>query len=192
MLYHSYGSVPGMEALADYVHTLEKGEKKPGWGKVVRLVFCAAFILDVGGSLNKALGGKPLPWFQISGDEVTPATPHQIFYNDLEPSVSEPYISALKPHSHPTFFSELTVAPWKVIPSTYVVCENDEAIPLHTQEGMIAMAQGVVERSFDTVERCAASHSPFISMPEWLCSVLIKAAGGEVNGVENENGNLHI
>jgi hypothetical protein len=112
------------------------------------------------------------------GDEVRPNTPDKIFYNDLSPSVAAHHISTLKPHSYPTFASQLAVAPWKVIPSTYILCANDMAIPLAAQEGMIGMAQDVAPSSFDVVERCDASHSPFISQPEWLADKFVKAAGG--------------
>lgn len=77
-----------------------------------------------------------------------------------------------------TFNSKLTVAPWKTIPCTYILCENDKAIPLAVQEGMIAMAQQMAPESFDVIERCSAGHSPFLSQPKWLASKLVKAAGG--------------
>lgn len=200
IVYHSYGSVPGSEALVDYLKDLESKTKKRGWGNVQRLVFCCAFVLPEGGSLMAALQSKDLPWFIKNvcllpvlihpknfpwltirgekGDEVMPDTPEKIFYNDLSAEEAEPYISALKPHSYKTFLSQQSVAPWKVIPSTYIVCENDQAIPLPAQEGMLGMAHQMAPTSFDAIERCGASHSPFISQPGWLSEKLIKAAGG--------------
>lgn len=50
MIYHSYGSVPGCEALVDYVKDLKAGTVKEGWGRVVRLVFVSAFALPLGGT----------------------------------------------------------------------------------------------------------------------------------------------
>jgi hypothetical protein len=58
------------------------------------------------------------------------------------------------------------------------VCENDQALPLAGQEGMIGMAHQMAPTSFDVIERCSAGHSPFISKSEWLAEKLIKAAGG--------------
>ncbi len=110
------------------------------------------------------------------GDEVNPSNPHDIFYNDLSPSASAPYISALKTHSYLTFASTVTVAPWKTVPSTYILCEKDNAIPVPGQDGMIAAAKQVVPESFDVVERCQASHSPFLSVPDWLAEKLIESA----------------
>ena len=75
MIFHSYGGVPGCEALAEYLSDLEdgqaagegkgKGKGREGWGNVRRLVFCTAFVLPKGGSLMAALGGKDLPWFKV-------------------------------------------------------------------------------------------------------------------------------
>jgi len=177
MVYHSYGSVPGHEALSDYLRWLEhpRGQKDRR-GKVRRLVFVSSFILPEGGSLMGVLQGQPLPWFQVNGDEVTPADPASIFYNDLDKDTAEKCVSSLKHHSYLTFSSKVTIAPWKVIPSTYIVCEQDMAIPLEAQEGMIGMAQSMAPSSFDVIEKCNAGHSPFISQPEWLAEKLIKAA----------------
>ena len=74
MLYHSYGGVPGSEALGEYIKDLESGKGKEGWGMVRRLVYCASFVLPEGGSLMAALQGKPLPWFIL--DVVCFPLPH--------------------------------------------------------------------------------------------------------------------
>jgi alpha-beta hydrolase superfamily lysophospholipase len=74
LVYHSYGSVPGCEALADYLKDLQSETKKAGWGKIQRLVFCCAFVLPEEGSLMAALGFKPLPWFIINVCSLTSFT----------------------------------------------------------------------------------------------------------------------
>lgn len=99
--------------------------------------------------------------------------PETIFYNDVDPSQVHNHVSALRPHSYRTFYSAVSVEPYKFIPSTYILCEKDLAIPIHAQEGMVAAAG---PGTFD-VERCDAGHSPFISQPEWLADMFIKAAG---------------
>jgi len=56
------------------------------------------------------------------------------------------------------------------------------AIPVQAQEGMIRAAKATVGEGdgggFDVVERCAAGHSPFLTMPEWVAACVIRAAGG--------------
>lgn len=66
MVYHSYGGVPGSEALGEYMKELESGSKREGKGSVKRLVYVAAFLFPEGGSLMQGLGGKDLPWFQVN------------------------------------------------------------------------------------------------------------------------------
>ncbi|KAG4421421.1 hypothetical protein IFR04_005480 [Cadophora malorum] len=177
MIFHSYGGVVGCEALKEYVNEHETGKSgKQGWGRIRRLVFVAAFVLPEGGSLMAGLGFKPLPWFDIDGEAVNPANPKEIFYNDLSDSEAQIHIAALKQHSYLTFASTLTAAPWKTIPSTYILCEKDNAIPLQGQEGMIAGAKQAAPDSFDVVEKCSASHSPFLSQPDWLAEKLVESA----------------
>lgn len=178
LVYHSYGGVVGAEALTDYVKELESGSKKQSAGEIHRLVYCCAFCLPAGASLMLALNNKPLPWFVIKENAVTCTDPQEIFYNDINPTISAKYIASLKEHSYPTFSSQLTCEPWKVIPSTYIVCEKDNAIPPPAQEGMVAQARVTAPNAFDVVEKIDASHSPFISQPEILAKLLIKAAGG--------------
>ncbi|RDW75805.1 hypothetical protein BP5796_06626 [Coleophoma crateriformis] len=193
---HSYGGTIGSEALGEYVADLEKGEK-PGRGKVVRMVFCTAFCLPMGTSLMKALHMKPLPWFIINvgqvfyrvpqvtsnqetqedESEIRAGTPKEIFYNDISYAEAAPLIAHLKGQGYKTLFSDLTVEPWRIVPSTYILCEADNAIPIQVQEGMIAHAQSIAPNAFDVIERCSAGHSPFLSQPEWLAEKLIKSAG---------------
>ncbi|KAF7883879.1 hypothetical protein EAF00_011191 [Botryotinia globosa] len=79
-----------------------------------------------------------------------------------------------------TFDSPVTTESWRHIPSTFIVCEEDKAILVEAQLGMIRGAQEIAEGSFGTIERKNAGHSPFISQPEWLAEKLIKAAGNPI------------
>ncbi|TEY85143.1 hypothetical protein BOTCAL_0017g00570 [Botryotinia calthae] len=119
----------------------------------------------------------PIIW-SISPDSktVTCLDPYEIFYNDISRTEAQKYVDMLKGHSYNTFRSPVTAEPWRYIPSTYVVCEDDRAVPLEIQLGMIRGAQEIAEESFGTIERINAGHSPFISQPEWLAEKLMKAA----------------
>jgi hypothetical protein len=56
----------------------------------------------------------------------------------------------------------VTVELWPKIPSSYLICENDNAIPAHGQDGMVAYAQEKSGgKTFDHVERCSSGHSLF-------------------------------
>jgi hypothetical protein len=70
------------------------------------------------------------------------------------------------------------VEPWLKIPSSYLLCENDNAIPVQAQDGMIAYSKEKSGgRAFDHVERCESGHSPFLSMPGTVAEFLERAAG---------------
>ena len=169
---HSYGGVVGSECFKGLTKTERRKEGKTGG--VAHLIYCCAFVLPEGVSLYNALQNKPLPWFQISEDEmtVTPATPEKIFYNDLDEKTAKEWTAKLRVMSHEVFSSEVTYAGWKHVPATYLYCEQDNAIPLFAQKGMVENS-GVEWRteSFD------ASHSPFLSIPDKVVEAIRRAAG---------------
>jgi pimeloyl-ACP methyl ester carboxylesterase len=173
LVVHSYGGVIGNEAVKGFAKSDREKEGKTGG--VSHIYFCCAFALPEGVSLMDALNNKPLPWFQINDaqDTVTPATPIETFYND----VKEPqkYVDMLKPHSYRTFASRVTYPGWQYVPSTYLLCEKDEAIPIQAQKGMVEGAQQAgADMKVETVD---ASHSPFMSMPEEVARSIRRAAG---------------
>jgi hypothetical protein len=100
-----------------------------------------------------------------------------VFYNNISEAEGEKWSKTLKPHSYKTFYSEVSVEPWMTIPSAYLLCGKDNAIPVQAQEGMVNMAKEKNPKAFDLVETCDASHSPFLSMPDIVATFLIKSSG---------------
>ncbi|KAL2850399.1 alpha/beta-hydrolase [Aspergillus pseudodeflectus] len=156
---HSYGRLPGYEAIRGVVH----------------LFFCCSFIVPEGKSLITSFGGDDLPWFQVSDDRllVTPATPRETFYNDMGGLDAERAVDALKPHSYQTFHSKLTFAAWRHVPSTYLYCLRDEAIPLSVQKMMVEEVAKGIEIHTHVVD---ASHSPFFTEPGHVADAIKAAA----------------
>jgi pimeloyl-ACP methyl ester carboxylesterase len=148
---HSYGGIPITEAA-----TAEAG--------VAHLVYLCAFQLDVGDSLVSSLGGEVPPWQEISETHVRVTTPEAVFYNGVDPQLTAQAVARLHLHSTSALTQPLSRAAWTELPSTYVVCEQDQAIPVFAQEAMSARA--------DTVVRLDAGHSPFLSQPAELAGVL--------------------
>jgi pimeloyl-ACP methyl ester carboxylesterase len=150
---HSYGGVPATEGLA-------------GLRNVVGVVYLCAFQLDIGESLLGAVGGRAPGWWDLHRREgyVDPLRPAEIFYADVDPHTAGSAVARLGHQSLAAFEQPLTRAAWRTIPSTYVVCEQDAAIPVAAQELM-------AERS-GRVLRMPGSHSPFLSRPEQLAGVL--------------------
>lgn len=171
---HSYGGLPGCEAIRGLDWESRRRENQPGG--VVHLFFCCSFIVPEGKSLISSFGGGDLPWFQVSDDRflVNPATPRETFYNDMDESDASVAAGELKPHSYQTFHSKITFEAWRHVPSTYLYCLKDNAIPLAVQKWMVEdIAKGVTIRT----EVLNASHSPFYTDPILVAAAIRKAAG---------------
>jgi pimeloyl-ACP methyl ester carboxylesterase len=153
VLGHSYGGVVITEALA-------------GLSNVQRLIFLTAFMLDEGETLYAACGSIDPEWWQVSADKVrlTARTPENIFYNKCTPEISQRAVTELRSQSLLAFNQPITKVSWKEIPSTYIICEQDNAIPLFAQE---AMSQRATESL-----RMDSDHSPFLSAPQELAKLI--------------------
>ena len=145
-------------------------EATQGRDDVAHLVYLCAFMLDTGESLLGALGGQAPPWFVVdeAAGTTTVSTPYEVFYGDVDPSVAAEFPPLLRPQTLSSFGSPLTGAGWHTIPSTYVGCTQDQAIPYPAQQAMSARAGSVV-----TLE---TSHSPFVSAPADVAAVVRAAA----------------
>jgi len=153
VLAHSYGGLPVTEGLVD-------AENVRG------LIFLTAFVLDEGESLFAACGSQDPPWWQRSDDgvRVVPNDPESIFYNTCSDDVANAAVAALRTQSISSFTQPITKCSWKAIPSTYIVCLQDQAIPLPAQEAMAERT--TVRREMDT------DHSPFLSDPTPLARLI--------------------
>ena len=83
-------------------------------------------------------------------------------YNDLPSSEALLWASRLIPQSYRVQTTKLKrTAAWHFIPSTYLVCENDQAAPPAYQEMFAANAKS-------QIEKCSSGHSPHLSHPSML------------------------
>ncbi|KAJ4287560.1 hypothetical protein N0V90_012263 [Kalmusia sp. IMI 367209] len=169
LVVHSYGGLVGQNALEGLGYKQRQAAGKKGG--VIIFVYLAAFVVPKGGTIQAMLGGQPLPWMKFNGDYVTAATPELIFYHDLNPEAQKTAIAKLKHQSARIFTDEVTYEPWHEIPSMYIFCEEDKALPLPIQQHM-AQTLGADVPSFKSV----GSHSPFLSQPEEVVEGLEYAA----------------
>ena len=154
---HSYGGVVVTEAAAE----------APNVG---HLVYLAAFMLDEGESLLGAAGGEPQAFFVATPDgrAWTTRGAEGVFYNDCSESDKAWAVTQLQPQSASSFTETLRAAAWRDRPSTYVVCEQDQAILVFAQEAMSQRAGAVA--------RLDCGHSPFLSRPDELVKLLAQWA----------------
>ncbi|KAL4775139.1 Alpha/beta hydrolase fold-1 [Aspergillus nidulans var. acristatus] len=161
---HSYGGVVASSS----VEGLAKADRETAGqnGGVVRIAYMAAFVLDKGQSLLDMLGGQYLPWMEVKGDYVHCNAGAEAAMHDLTPEERQKWSSELVHTSRAVFSGASTYEPWHRIPSAYILCEEDLALPLLFQEMMAA------KLGTDLTYRLKSSHSPFLSMPDSLADVL--------------------
>ncbi|MEO3784153.1 alpha/beta fold hydrolase [Actinocorallia sp. B10E7] len=152
---HSYGGIPVTQAAA----------KAAG---VSRIVYLAAYQLDAGESLL-GFHGAPVP-DEPAGLRPVPDDPLPMFYGDVPDAEARDAALRLVPQSTRSFAEPLTEAAWRTVPSAYIVCEHDRALPPRDQEALAARSE--------EAHRLASGHSPFLSMPQELASLLAKIALG--------------
>ena len=155
VLGHSYGGMVITQALS-------------GVTNVSRLLFLTASMLNSGTSLIEACGNVDPPWWIRSddGESIEVLNPKDVFYNTSPERLAERTSNSLRPQSVSSFSQKLTECSWLTIPSTYIVCRNDNAIPLEAQEAMSRSASKVVSMDVD--------HSPFLSNPDGLAEIILK------------------
>ncbi|KAL4897645.1 Alpha/beta hydrolase fold-1 [Aspergillus ambiguus] len=166
---HSYGGVVGSSA----VKGLAKADREANGqtGGVIEMVYLAAFALEQGKSLLDMLGGQYLPWMRAEGDYVHVDSAPAVAFHDLLPEDQEKQLAGLAHTSGAVFSGAVSYEPWHRIPSAYIVCEEDQALPLAIQEMMAARIGG------RWTYRLKSSHSPFLSMPDKLADVMVELAG---------------
>ncbi|KAL4755459.1 hypothetical protein BDW72DRAFT_200080 [Aspergillus terricola var. indicus] len=152
---HSYGGVVASSA----VEGLAKADREVAGqnGGVVRIAYMAAFALDKGQSLLDMLGGQYLPWMEVEGDYVYCNAGAEAAMHDLTPEERQKWSSELVHTSRAVFSGASTYEPWHRIPSAYILCEEDLALPLQFQEMMAA------KLGTDLTYRLKSSHSPFLT-----------------------------
>jgi len=154
---HSYGGAAVTEGLAESPN-------------VRHLVYLAAFMLDAGESVLGVAGGTPPPFWEGTpdGQAWRARDPENVFFNDCPPADIEWAVSRLQPQSASSFAETLAAAAWQDRPSTYVVCERDQALP--------PFAQGAMSKRATDVVRLDSGHSPFLSRPDELVTLLTRFA----------------
>ncbi len=153
---HSYGGIAISEGCAGSPHA-------------AALVYLCAFMLEPGQALLDAMQHQLPPWIALdeaSGSHLAQDTQRSL-YGDCPPDVASAAAERLTPQSVAAIATPQTVAAWQTLPSTYVLCEQDQAVPPPAQEAMASRAAAV--------ERLPSSHSPFLSRPDDVAAIVRRA-----------------
>ena len=152
---HSYGGIPVTQASAA-AHN------------VSRLIYLSAYLPDVDGSMF-TLHGAPDPE-DTTGLFPTIGSPRISLYADLSDEESAAAESRLIDQTALSFAGRVTAAGWKHIPTTYIISDQDQAIPPAMQLEMAGAAGA-------DVVHLNSSHSAFLSMPGELADLVVKTIG---------------
>jgi pimeloyl-ACP methyl ester carboxylesterase len=142
-----------------------------GHPAVAHTVYLSAAWPKTGESMSDVMGDGPPPNWMVPHDDGTITVTDDIdvardtLCADVDPERAAEELRHLVPQSQASARAAST-APERTHPTTYIICELDNAIPPAAQERMAAAA--------DNIERLASSHQPMTSMPDQLAAILTR------------------
>ena len=98
--------------------------------------------------------------------------PVGLFYHDLPPADAARYAALLNPQHAGTMVQDVTHAAYAHVPSAYLLCTLDAAIPVATQRSMIDRAG---KENFALVEEVDTAHSPMLNKPVEVAAFIERA-----------------
>jgi pimeloyl-ACP methyl ester carboxylesterase len=146
---------------------------------VAALVYIAAFAPDAGESVNTLIANPP------PGAPVPPILPPEqgflfldktkfrsSFAGDVDADVAGFMADSQVPWGVEALSGEITKPAWSIKPSWYLVATEDKMIPPDAQRLM-------AKRAGATTSEAAGSHAIYVSRPDVVAEVILKAAKSE-------------
>ncbi|KAI0460254.1 Alpha/beta hydrolase fold-1 [Xylaria acuta] len=170
LICHSYGGVVTSEA----VRGLDRASRGPDTGAVIRLVYVAAIVLDVGNKVWPE--DPPKEQFIVDGELCwrNPEAPDtQLWLAGCNEEQMMLVASSVRSHARQCFNEPTTYDGWRHIPGTYAIAKKD------LMPNMIAAApEG---HKFEEIVEVDGDHFAFCSAPEQVADVIQKAADKAVH-----------
>lgn len=152
---HSYGGIVTAEAAA-------------GVDSVRHLLLVASYLPEVGQSLSSFGGEEPAPFLEIDPEggtfTVRADALADTFLQDCEPQVQQQALGKTAKQSLAVLQQPVSAAAWQQVPTTYLVCTQDQGTPAALQREFALQATGTV--SLD------AGHHPFLSQPAAVADLI--------------------
>ncbi|KAJ5889047.1 hypothetical protein N7495_009088 [Penicillium taxi] len=165
---HSYGGSVSSGA-AEGLGWAERSKNGLSGG-VISVVWLSAFVTQKGQVNLDLLGGNWLPWMLPNDDGYIYSSQQEaIFYHDMTAEEQQSAISKLLPQPRRCFLEPITYESWHDIPSFFIFCDQDAALPLPFQEAFAAILKNPGTFHIES------SHSPFFSVPEKVVEGLEQA-----------------
>jgi hypothetical protein len=95
--------------------------------------------------------------------------PEKLFFNDLDLEQREKWIKKMESQPSSGWDSTITYCGWREVPSVYLICKADQALPVPVQLHMAQLAGS-------QIEECEAGHMVILSMPDRVVEVIKAAA----------------
>lgn len=173
---HSWGGFVASESISQDL-CVSSSDLSKGKGGIIHVIYVSAWVLLPGDSIMLRFTDPNTSFItQVDTNEDGSARITNIedcFYNDID-SVEERYNLALKHVLH--HFTEVaqkaTRTPGKVVPTTFVYCEKDLAVPLGLQKSMVADVVGSLPPMSLVEAKLDAGHFPFCSMPDEVVKIV--------------------
>ncbi|WP_121715595.1 alpha/beta fold hydrolase [Streptomyces sp. E5N91] len=113
-----------------------------------------------------------------AADELRPAI-RSAFYGGVDEATANAAIALLGPESPTAMATQpttLTERGWGSIPRTYVLCTQDNTIPVALQRLFVTQADSAFPRNTTRVVTLESAHAPYLSMPDQLADVVAPLA----------------
>ncbi len=152
---HSYGGIVTAEA-ADGVDAVQ------------HLVLVSSYLPEIGESLSSFGDGTPAPFLDVDPEGgtfgVRPEALVDTFLQDCSPEIGKDAITHLARQSLSVLQRPVRASAWQHVPTTYLVCVEDNGTPVSAQRDFAKRAGKVVE--------IAAGHHPFLSQPQAVADLI--------------------
>jgi pimeloyl-ACP methyl ester carboxylesterase len=121
----------------------------------------SSYLPEVGQSLSSFGGEEPAPFLDIDPEAgtftVRPEALAETFLQDCDPEIQRQAMDKTARQSLAVLAQPVQSAAWQHVPTTYLVCAQDQGTPADRQREFAGRAASVVELD--------AGHHPFLSQP---------------------------
>ena len=125
------------------------------------VLLVSSYLPEVGQSLSSFGGEEPAPFLDIDPEggtfTVRPDALAETFLQDCDPEIQREATDKTARQSLAVLDKPVQSAAWQHVPSTYLVCAEDQGTPAGLQREFAGRAGSVVELD--------AGHHPFLSQP---------------------------
>ena len=171
-LFHSYGGVPGTEAVATLREKSKLESPVRERGKILKLIYLAAFVVPKGENVltqyGEMAGSRSI---EVQNGVMHHMAPLETFYNEMPKALADDAVSRIPRMAASPFTALIRYSGWSDygLPVTYIVCTRDNALPTLIQGKFIERIQAAGVNL--TIHYFDSDHSPFLTRAKDIVKV---------------------